>query len=145
MHHRDAEKRRGCAEKKVEVMDLTNKSAIVTGGTRGIGRAIAKALVSAGVKVAITARNEDDIANAVSELSRDGAASGYVCDVRDYDQVRSVFAEIGGVERLIQQLQTSVPAGEAISLDDKDFAELKEEYPELAEVTLKASDRKSVV
>jgi NAD(P)-dependent dehydrogenase (short-subunit alcohol dehydrogenase family) len=53
------------------------------------------------VKVAITARNEDDIADAVSELSREGAASGYVCDVRDYDQVRSVFAEIGSVDILI--------------------------------------------
>jgi len=82
-----------------EVVDLTNKTAIVTGGTRGIGRAIAKALVSAGVNVAITARSEDDIASTISELN--GAARGYVCDVRDYDQVQSVFAEIGGVDILI--------------------------------------------
>ncbi|HLM23970.1 MAG TPA: SDR family oxidoreductase [Pyrinomonadaceae bacterium] len=83
-------------------MDLTNKTAIVTGGTRGIGRAIAKALVSAGVKVAITARSEDDIANTVSQLN---AATGYLCDVRDYEQVKSVFAEIasdlGGIDILI--------------------------------------------
>jgi len=83
-------------------VDLTNKTAIVTGGTRGIGRAIAKALVSAGVKVAITARSEDDIANTVSQLN---AATGYLCDVRDYEQVKSVFAEIasdlGGIDILI--------------------------------------------
>jgi len=48
-------------------MNLTNRVAIVTGGTRGIGRAIAASLVSAGVKVAITARNEKDLADAVSE------------------------------------------------------------------------------
>ena len=84
-------------------MDLTNKTAIVTGGSKGIGRAIAKALVGAGLKVAITARSEDDIANAVSELN--GAARGYICDVRDYDHVKSVFAEIaadlGGIDILV--------------------------------------------
>jgi 3-oxoacyl-[acyl-carrier protein] reductase len=80
-------------------VDLTNKTAIVTGGTKGIGRAIAKALVGAGVKVAITARNEDDIASTVSQLN--GAVKGYCCDVRDYDQVRTVFADIGGVDILI--------------------------------------------
>lgn len=84
-------------------MDLTNKTAIVTGGTRGIGRAIAKALVGAGLRVAITARSEDDIANAISELNAagPGTAMGYVCDVRDYDQVRVVFAEIGRVDILV--------------------------------------------
>ena len=84
-------------------MDLTNKTAIVTGGTRGIGRAIAKALVGAGLRVAITARSEDDIANAIAELNLagPGTATGYLCDVRNYDRVRAVFAEIGGVDILI--------------------------------------------
>ena len=97
-------------------MELINKTAIVTGGTRGIGRAIAKALVNAGVKVAITARNEDDIANAVSEL---GAVSGYVCDVRDYDQVRAVFAKIGGVDILVNNAGIGMFASvESMSPDD---------------------------
>ena len=84
-------------------MDLTGKNAIVTGGTKGIGRAIAQALVRAGLKVAITARNENEIANTVSELNfaGPGFATGHLCDVRDYDQVKSVFAEIGGVDILI--------------------------------------------
>lgn len=88
---------------RVKVVDLTGKTAIVTGGTKGIGRAIAEALVRAGLKVAITARNENDIANAVSELNfaGPGFATGHLCDVRDYDQVKSVFAEIGGVDILV--------------------------------------------
>ncbi len=84
-------------------IDLSNKIAIVTGGTKGIGRAIAESLVNAGARVAITARHEDEIASAVSQLNALGAgtATGHVCDVRDYDNVKSVFREIGGVDILI--------------------------------------------
>ena len=102
-------------------MDLTNKTAIVTGGTRGIGRAIAKALAGAGLKVAITARSEDDIANAVSELNEagSGTVTGYICDVRDYDQVRAVFAEMGGVDILVNNAGIGLFAPvESISPED---------------------------
>ena len=84
-------------------MDLTGRTAIVTGGTKGIGRAIAEALVRAGLNVAITARNQNEIANVVSELNfaGPGFVTGHLCDVRDYDQVKSAFAEIGGVDILV--------------------------------------------
>lgn len=102
-------------------MDLTGKTGIVTGGTRGIGRAIAKALVGAGVQVAITARDEDTIANAISELNLagPGVAKGYRCDVRDYDQVRAVFAEIDGVDILVNNAGIGLFAPvESMSPDD---------------------------
>jgi len=85
------------------VVDLTGKSAIVTGGTRGIGFAIAKALVSAGANVAITGRLESDVENATSELGKigPGTISGYACDVRNYDAVKSLFGAFGGVDILI--------------------------------------------
>jgi len=51
-------------------IDLSNKIALVTGGTKGIGRAIAEALVSAGAGVAITARSEDEIGTTVAELKK---------------------------------------------------------------------------
>ena len=106
-------------------MDLTNKTAIVTGGTRGIGRAIAKALVGAGLKIAITARSEDGIATAISELNREGpgSARGYLCDVRDYDHVRSVFAKIpedlGGLDILVNNAGIGLfESVESMSPDD---------------------------
>jgi NAD(P)-dependent dehydrogenase (short-subunit alcohol dehydrogenase family) len=84
-------------------VDLTGKTAIVTGGTRGIGHAIAKALIAAGANVAITARKELDVETAISQLSKigPGTVSGYVCDVRNYEQVKSVFSAFGGVDILI--------------------------------------------
>jgi len=86
--------------------EIKGKVAVVTGGTKGIGRAIAKAFVAAGLKVAITARNEDEITDAVSQLNLagPGTATGYVCDVREYEQVKSLFATLansGGVDILI--------------------------------------------
>jgi 3-oxoacyl-[acyl-carrier protein] reductase len=102
-------------------LDLTRKIAIVTGGTRGIGRAIAKSLATAGAKVAITARNEKEIADAVAELNQlsGGNVTGHVCDVRDYEQVKSVFAQIGGVDILINNAGIGVFAPvESTSVED---------------------------
>ena len=104
-------------------MNLTGKIAIVTGGTRGIGRAIATSLVSAGAKVAITARSEKDLAAAVSELNRTGHATGYVCDVRDYEQVKStivrIAADLGGIDILINNAGVGIfEPVESMSVED---------------------------
>ena len=64
--------------------------AIVTGASRGIGKAIAKRLASDGCKVALVARNEDALNEAKSEIEKDGGvASTHVCDLADCNQ----FAE----------------------------------------------------
>jgi 3-oxoacyl-[acyl-carrier protein] reductase len=86
---------------------LANKTAIVTGATKGIGFAIARALVAAGVNVSISARNEGEVKMAVAELNElgDGRCVGFVCDVRDEAQVKSFFANtvdaLGGVDILV--------------------------------------------
>ena len=88
-------------------MELKGKNAIVTGSTKGIGRAIAEALVREGVNVCVSARSEDEVERAVAELSEAGVGrvTGAVCDVRDYDEVRALFAhtvaEFGGVDVLV--------------------------------------------
>ena len=106
-------------------MNLTGKVAIVTGGTRGIGRAIAESLVSAGVRVAITARNEQELSNTVSRLNQigSGEAAAYVCDVRCYEQVKSVLANIahdlGSVDILINNAGIGMfKSVESMSVDE---------------------------
>jgi NAD(P)-dependent dehydrogenase (short-subunit alcohol dehydrogenase family) len=88
-------------------MNLNGKVAIVTGGTKGIGRGIAEALVREGVNVCISSRHEVEIESAVSDMGGLGEAQvvGAVCDVRDYDEVKALVAhtvaELGGVDILI--------------------------------------------
>lgn len=76
-------------------MSIAGKAAIVTGGTRGIGLAIAQALLEREARVMICARGRDDVEGAVTELqARHGdRAKGAVCDVRSYEQVRSLLRD----------------------------------------------------
>jgi NAD(P)-dependent dehydrogenase (short-subunit alcohol dehydrogenase family) len=88
-------------------VNLTNKTAIITGGTKGIGRGIAEALLREGVSVCISARHQNEVNEAVDELNglKGGRAVGFVCDVRDYRQVKGLIAhtikEFGGLDLLI--------------------------------------------
>jgi NAD(P)-dependent dehydrogenase (short-subunit alcohol dehydrogenase family) len=87
-------------------MVLKEKIAIVTGGTKGIGRGIAEALIREGVQVCISARHQDEIEQAVAQLNQSGGrAIGFVCDVRNYQQVKALVdhtvKELGGLDILI--------------------------------------------
>jgi NAD(P)-dependent dehydrogenase (short-subunit alcohol dehydrogenase family) len=88
-------------------MDLKDKSAIVTGGTKGIGRGIAEGLRRENVSVCIAARHQSEIDEAVKELDQgnEGRAIGFVCDVREYVQVKALVdytvKELGGLDILV--------------------------------------------
>lgn len=86
-------------------MKLENKVAIITGGTKGIGYAIAEKLSQNGARVFICGRNKSDLRNAVESLSAYGKAEGEICDVRSEDQVRMMLEEcervFGGLDILV--------------------------------------------
>ena len=86
-------------------MFLKNKTALVTGGSKGIGYAVAEALLSEGAGVMICARKESELKSAVERLSKKGNVAGVICDVRDDAQVRETLdkcvASFGGVDILV--------------------------------------------
>jgi len=88
-------------------MELPGKTAIITGGSKGIGLGIAEALAKENVKVSICARRESELQQAVAELSNIGKATGIVCDVRDYSSVQRLFSHtiqtFGSVDILINK------------------------------------------
>lgn len=86
--------------------NLKEKKAIITGGSRGLGKATAIALAKEGVGVAITGRNEETLQKVVSEIEALGVKATYaVFDVSNYEQVqkgiKSIISDLGSVDILV--------------------------------------------
>ena len=74
---------------------LDGKTAVVTGGASGIGRAIADCFAAAGAQIRILDINDKSAESAVEEINRlGGKASTSTCDVADYQQVHSTFQQM---------------------------------------------------
>ena len=72
---------------------LADRVVVITGSTRGIGRAIAESCAAAGAAVVVSSRGEAAVAEAAGAIrTSSGRASGAVCDVRDPNQVDALFA-----------------------------------------------------
>lgn len=89
-----------------ELFDLSGRVAIVTGGSRGLGREMAEGLAEAGASLMLCARREEWLTPAVTELHAQGiAVEGLVCDVANAGQVQAVvdktIAAYGKVDILI--------------------------------------------
>ena len=86
-------------------MNLTGKTAVVTGASKGIGFAIADALLKQGANVFVCARDKSELRRAIEQLSQHGHAEGEVCDVRSEEQIKMMLDEcervFGGVDILI--------------------------------------------
>lgn len=91
----------------MKLFDLSGKTAIVTGGGKGIGRQMAQGLAEAGANVVLCARQADRCEQAAAELAEQFGvkALGLGCDVRDTEQVQAVVArtvtDFGAVDVLV--------------------------------------------
>ena len=99
-------------------LQLTGKRAIVTGGSRGIGKAIARELAREGVAVVIVARSEEVLKAAAAELSAEtgGKVTSIVCDTSNDESVKGAVRDAikalgGGVDILVNCAAT--PSGQA--------------------------------
>jgi len=101
---------------------LDGKRALVTGGSRGIGRAIAAALADAGADVAVTSRKGDDAEPVAREFRAAGRRSiALLLDVRHARSIQVCFERLdrewGGLDILVNSAGTNIPQ-DLLSLDE---------------------------
>ena len=97
---------------------------MVTGGNRGIGRAIAVALAADGFAVAVTARDADTLADTVAAIEADGGTALAVpCDVRDEESVTTMARDVADLGRVHTVVANAGIAGPTAPLHEIQLAE----------------------
>jgi NAD(P)-dependent dehydrogenase (short-subunit alcohol dehydrogenase family) len=97
------------------LFDLTGKTALITGGSRGLGRAMARGFAEAGADVMITSRHEDELKSAVETIAKglSRRVEMLVCDMTDVQQVddlaKTAVARLGKVDILVNNAGTNIP------------------------------------
>jgi 3-oxoacyl-[acyl-carrier protein] reductase len=103
-------------------LDLEGRRAIVTGGSKGLGLAIAQELVGEGAHVAICSRSEDEVRAAAAQLG--GKVYAQRADVTDPEQIRDFVAHaaeaLGGIDALVNNAGRAHP-GMFATLTDEDW------------------------
>lgn len=112
----------------MDEFDLSGRTAVVTGGSRGIGRAIVRGLADAGADVAPLARSAGDVERVAEEVRERGSASCFVtCDVADADDVERAFdavrEELGPVDVVVNNagINPADALGRPDGVDDAAF------------------------
>src|SRR5450631_2005422 len=95
-----------------ELFDLSGRVALVTGGSRGLGLAMAGALAEMGARIAITARKPQELAAAQTLLEQAGhAAATFACDLSRPEAaaslVNGIVAQLGPIDILVNNAGTS--------------------------------------
>lgn len=107
-------------------INVANRVAIVTGGSRGIGESIAKALGKSGAKVAIASRKREGLDAAAGRLREEGCiVEPFVCHTGKPEEVRQLVASVidafGQVDILVNNAATNPHFGPLLTADDAAF------------------------
>jgi len=104
-------------------ISLRGKTALVTGASRGIGKAIAKSFVDAGAKVMLTSRKEDALRAAANEM--DGETEIFAANAGDIEQgqacVDATMKRFGKIDILVNNAATNPYYGETLGVDSSRF------------------------
>jgi 3-oxoacyl-[acyl-carrier protein] reductase len=114
--------------------ELEGKVALVTGGSRGIGLAISRALAEGGARVAVVARDGARAATSAAELPGEGHA-GYACDVSDGARVRETVAAVEAAQGPVDILVNNA----GITRDNLLMRMSEEEFDEVIATNLKGA------
>lgn len=109
-----------------ELFDLTGKVALITGGSKGLGKAMARGLAQAGADIVISSRHENELRAALDDILKDTSRKGrfIVADMSNRDDVRrlaqTAIEQMGRVDILINNAGTNVPQDSA-AIKDEDW------------------------
>ena len=80
----------------IQQFDLTNKSVLLTGGSKGLGKAMAEGLASAGANLALVSRNQEEVITVASHLATTFGikAEGYEYDVSKEQKVEDLIKHV---------------------------------------------------
>ena len=105
---------------------LDNRTALITGGSRGLGRAMATEFARSGARVAILARSQDSIDEAIAAIGAEAPraqVSGFACDVRDADALATAHCAavdaVGSIDILVNNAGTSAAKPFGTITDDE--------------------------